>query len=319
MHAVDGVSFTLARGRDARPRRRVRQRQVDGRALRPAADRADGGHDPAATASTSRTSRPARDAAAAARPAHGLPGSVLVAESAHDGRRRSSASRCGSTGVASGRDARRRGRARCSSRSGSRAELRAPLPARALGRAAPARRPRARARSSGRTCSSPTSPCRRSTCRCRRRSSTCCATCSASSASRALHHARSRDGRVPLRPRGRDVPRPDRRAADRRQLFAQPQHPYTQALLSAAVVPDPAVQRTRGARRARRRHAEPLDTAVGLPLPHALPAAMRGRPRLDEEEPVLREFAPGHFVACHLVSPGAPAPRLVDTGVASSA
>ena len=33
--------------------------------------------------------------------------------------------------------------------------------------------------------------------------------------------------------------------AAREELFARPQHPYTQALLSAAVVPDPVVQRTR--------------------------------------------------------------------------
>lgn len=29
------------------------------------------------------------------------------------------------------------------------------------------------------------------------------------------------------------------------QIFARPQHPYTQALLSAALVPDPEVQRAR--------------------------------------------------------------------------
>ena len=47
-------------GRDARPRRRVGQRQVDGRQLRPAAARADRGHDPPARRPTSRTCRAAR-------------------------------------------------------------------------------------------------------------------------------------------------------------------------------------------------------------------------------------------------------------------
>ena len=39
--AVDGVSFEIKAGRDARPRRRVRLGQVDHRLLRPAADQAD--------------------------------------------------------------------------------------------------------------------------------------------------------------------------------------------------------------------------------------------------------------------------------------
>ena len=47
VHAVDGVSFSIAPRRAARPRRRVGQRQVDRRELRDAARRADGRNDPA--------------------------------------------------------------------------------------------------------------------------------------------------------------------------------------------------------------------------------------------------------------------------------
>ena len=57
VHAVDGVSFDDRARRDARARRRVRLRQVDGRAARHAAARADERHDRSTTARTSRTGR----------------------------------------------------------------------------------------------------------------------------------------------------------------------------------------------------------------------------------------------------------------------
>ena len=46
VHAVEDVTLTVRRGRDARHRRRVRLRQVDDRAADGAAARPDGGHDP---------------------------------------------------------------------------------------------------------------------------------------------------------------------------------------------------------------------------------------------------------------------------------
>jgi oligopeptide transport system ATP-binding protein len=101
--------------------------------------------------------------------------------------------------------------------------------------------------------------------------------------------------------------------ADRGQLFAQPQHPYTQALLSAAVVPDPAVQRARTHVVLAGDVPSPLAPPSGCRFHTRCPLHERSAPASDEEEPVLREFAPGHHVACHLVSPGSPAPRLVET------
>jgi peptide/nickel transport system ATP-binding protein len=92
---------------------------------------------------------------------------------------------------------------------------------------------------------------------------------------------------------------------DRRQIYSQPLHPYTQALLRSAPVPDPAAAATR---------REPAITG-DLPSPSAPPAGCRFNTRCpiaqrglcDVEEPPLRELAPGQLVACHLAtSPGAP-------------
>jgi oligopeptide/dipeptide ABC transporter ATP-binding protein len=99
--------------------------------------------------------------------------------------------------------------------------------------------------------------------------------------------------------------------AARADLFRAPQHPYTQALLSAAVVADPGVQRGR-------RHVvlegdlpSPLAPPSGCRFRTRCPLEPQSAPRSSEEEPLLREFAPDHLAACHLVARGQPAPRLL--------
>jgi oligopeptide/dipeptide ABC transporter ATP-binding protein len=85
--------------------------------------------------------------------------------------------------------------------------------------------------------------------------------------------------------------------AETRALFARPLHPYTRALLGAVPVPDPDA----AARRER------LVLGGEVPSPIAVPTGcrLRGRCPLAQAvcaEPVtLREVAPGHRVACHLV------------------
>jgi len=86
-----------------------------------------------------------------------------------------------------------------------------------------------------------------------------------------------------------------------RALFGSPQHPYTEALLSAVPVPDP------GARRKR------MILAGDVPSPTELPRGCRFHTRCPyafdrcrAEEPALAQVAPAHFVACHLRE--APAP-----------
>jgi oligopeptide transport system ATP-binding protein len=104
--------------------------------------------------------------------------------------------------------------------------------------------------------------------------------------------------------------------APRDELFARPKHPYTQALLSAAVVPDPAVQR------ARRRVVltgdipSPISPPSGCAFRTRCPLAARSAPESVETVPELRDVGGGHHVACHLVGPGGEAPRLVDEAAA---
>ena len=55
------------------------------------------------------------------------------------------------------------------------------------------------------------------------------------------------------------------------EVYTRPKHPYTEALLSAIPVPDPARQRGREPHRARGRHPVARRPALRLPLPHPLP------------------------------------------------
>ncbi|HTO49095.1 MAG TPA: oligopeptide/dipeptide ABC transporter ATP-binding protein [Burkholderiales bacterium] len=82
---------------------------------------------------------------------------------------------------------------------------------------------------------------------------------------------------------------------DKRSLFRDPQHPYTEALLSA--VPSPAP----GARRKR------VLLPGEVPSPITPPSGCRfhtrcpiAEARCKSEEPALKEGRPGHWVACHL-------------------
>ena len=59
--------------------------------------------------------------------------------------------------------------------------------------------------------------------------------------------------------------------ADRDELYENPLHPYTQALLSAVPIPDPKKDRAAQAHHPERRCAQPNQPAVGLPLPPTLP------------------------------------------------
>jgi oligopeptide/dipeptide ABC transporter ATP-binding protein len=83
--------------------------------------------------------------------------------------------------------------------------------------------------------------------------------------------------------------------ADTQSLFTRPQHPYTEALLSAVPVPDPASARNR------------IILAGDVPSPVNPPPGCRfhtrcpyAEARCRVEAPLMREVATGHYAACHL-------------------
>ncbi len=80
-----------------------------------------------------------------------------------------------------------------------------------------------------------------------------------------------------------------------RDLCRTPQHPYTQALLSAVPVVDPDSKRSRillGGD-----VPSPIHPPSGCPFHPRCPKA---EPRCQSEVPVLRETSAGHLAACHL-------------------
>ena len=84
--------------------------------------------------------------------------------------------------------------------------------------------------------------------------------------------------------------------ADRNELYANPRHPYTQALLSAVPYPDPFVEEKR----------KRILLEGDVPSPVNPPSGCRFRTRCQyakeicaEEKPAFREISKDHFVACH--------------------
>ena len=82
---------------------------------------------------------------------------------------------------------------------------------------------------------------------------------------------------------------------DKRSLFARPQHPYTEALLSAVPAPDPRAKTKR------------IILGGDVPSPINPPSGCRFHTRCPYafdrcrvEEPQTQEVRPQHFVACHL-------------------
>jgi oligopeptide transport system ATP-binding protein len=85
--------------------------------------------------------------------------------------------------------------------------------------------------------------------------------------------------------------------ADRQALYEEPLHPYTQALLSAVPIPDPALEATRNRTVLRGEVPSPLKPPAGCVFHPRCPKAIE---RCAAEIPPLRELKPGHWAACHL-------------------
>jgi oligopeptide transport system ATP-binding protein len=86
--------------------------------------------------------------------------------------------------------------------------------------------------------------------------------------------------------------------ADRETIYHEPLHPYTKALLSAVPVADPKKERERQQIILEGDIPSPANPPKGCNFNTRCPEVFA---RCYEEDPELREVAPGHWCACHLV------------------
>ncbi|MEQ1803899.1 MAG: dipeptide ABC transporter ATP-binding protein [Burkholderiaceae bacterium] len=84
--------------------------------------------------------------------------------------------------------------------------------------------------------------------------------------------------------------------ASSRDLYSKPLHPYTEALLSAVPIPDPAVKRKRIMLQGD--VPSPIKPPPGCHFHTRCPIAQK--PLCNTEAPALKQSGDGHWVACHL-------------------
>jgi len=87
--------------------------------------------------------------------------------------------------------------------------------------------------------------------------------------------------------------------ADTQELFNNPLHPYTQALLSAIPIPDPDVKKERIILQGD--IPSPINPPSGCPF---RTRCMYAKPICAEKTPPLVDIGDGHYVACHFVKKG---------------
>ncbi len=85
--------------------------------------------------------------------------------------------------------------------------------------------------------------------------------------------------------------------AGKREIFSNPLHPYTEALLSAVPIPNPKAKRQKKQIILSGDVPSPVRRPKGCHFHTRCPYVMD---RCRSEEPALREIGPGHHAACHL-------------------
>jgi len=89
--------------------------------------------------------------------------------------------------------------------------------------------------------------------------------------------------------------------APRDQLYREPLHPYTKALLAAVPAPEPGVSHPGTRTRLVGDLPSPADPPAGCRFHTRCPVAVEGL--CSTIKPALTEAAPGRWVSCHLVNP----------------
>ncbi|HRH46316.1 MAG TPA: ATP-binding cassette domain-containing protein [Pyrinomonadaceae bacterium] len=91
--------------------------------------------------------------------------------------------------------------------------------------------------------------------------------------------------------------------SDAKEIYKEPLHPYSKALISAVPVPDPEIESTRERIILKGDVPSPINPPRGCRFHTRCPYVV---PKCKLEEPQLVEIKPKHFVACSRISPDQP-------------
>ena len=87
--------------------------------------------------------------------------------------------------------------------------------------------------------------------------------------------------------------------ATNKELYENPQHPYTKALFSAIPVANPKIEKGRSRIKLEGEIPSPINSPKGCKF---CTRCAYAKPGCFEQPPVLKECGPGHKVACHLIN-----------------